>query len=148
MGLVRYAVFCDDGKSESVQRTLTYSKSARNQFFAEKVAPLVKNMGLVLVANRQGNYRADFDVYFTQTAPSPTRVSIVTRNTLKRHGSIMESLEMNDSGKRTRFPEARVASKADLSNVDKIAAQEGMSRSQIIRASALGDAPDTLILFR
>jgi len=147
MGLSRYAIFCDDGKDDTVQQTWAYSKSSREKLFAAKVVPMARKMGVVRVLERTSNYQGDFDVFLSSGAPAPTRIALLRRMTSKRGGVVTESLQLTEAGKRTLFPESRVSSPTDLSNVDKIAAQEGMNRGGMIRTYSV-DKFEIYVLYR
>lgn len=128
-GLARYRIVCDDGKSDSVQKGWSYSNAAHRSLFETKALPMADKMGVALIRKRSDNNFGSYDVFRTKGAEKPGRIAFLSRFTSKRRGVTTETLTLREDGKVTNFPASAVASSDDLSNVDKITAQEGMSRS-------------------
>ncbi len=146
-GLARYRIICDDGKSDSVQKGWSYSNSAHKVLFETKALPMADQMGVALISERSNNEYGSRDVFRTKGGEKPGRIAFLERFTSKRRGVVTETLTLRDSGKVTSFPAEVIASADDLSNVDKVTAQEGMARSGAIKPDYSSDA-QLFILFR
>lgn len=128
-GLARYRIVCDNGSDGSVQKAWTYSSSAYKSFDQSKILPLAEKLGVSRIRTRENNNFGSYDVYRTKGGEVPARIAFLTRSTSKRRGEVTESITLNEAGKQTTFPAVKIASTEDLTNVDKIAAQEGLDRS-------------------
>lgn len=146
-GLARYQIICDNGKEDSVQKAWTYSSAAHDRLFESKAVPAAAQLGVVRIEKRGSNNLGVYDVFRTKGKGKPERIAKLSRSVYKRRGVITEVIQLSDNGKETRFPEATISSMSDLSNVDKIAAQEGMNRSRGITPQ-LDSGYQIFILYR
>ncbi len=149
LGTTRYSINCDDGRTQTTQKSFVYSNEAKRQFFNKRVVAMAKSMELRLVLNPALESRFPYAIFFAQNAATPTEISLLSRYTGKIAGTLVEQLTVIDqAGTRTQYPVGRINSIEDLSNIDQLISQENLRRTQPIRIGSEIESTQLFVLYR
>ncbi len=122
----------------------TYCQIYRNQ-----ALPILDKLGVTRIQGRENDLGFNYDVFAPKSNQRPSRVALLSRSlSKKRNGSRLEILTLKEGGKEIKYPQVSVPSAKDLSNVDQIAKEEGLSRSGAIRPSLTNSDYQVFILYR
>ena len=149
LGLSRYRVICDDGNKISVQKTGTYSGAAQEGIYLNQALPLAEKLGVIRIQRRERNTPGSYDVFFPKSEKRPERIALLSRSLTKaRNGARFETLILSEGGKNIYYPTVSVPSIHDLSNVQQVAKEEGLSRSGALKTSLTNPEYQVFILYR